>query len=154
MMKKALIVYGGWDGNQHKQNSEVFSEILKSEGFEVAASDSLDSFKDEDNLMKLNLIIPVWTMGEITDEQLQPVLKAVPFWTISIFFCKIIFYNLSTYAYLFRKFIINCYFFSLLPSTSSITILSTKVSTNLLSIVFPSKRLSISILYLFNKSLS
>ena len=77
MMKKALIVYGGWDGHQPKQISEIFSEILKSEGFEVAVSDSLDSFKDEANLMKLNLIIPVWTMGEITDEQLKPVLKAV-----------------------------------------------------------------------------
>jgi uncharacterized protein len=27
--------------------------------------------------MGLNLIIPVWTMGEITNEQLKPVVKAV-----------------------------------------------------------------------------
>jgi len=77
MIKKALIVYGGWDGHQPKQISEIFSSILKAEGFEVAVSDSLDSFKDQENLMKLNLIVPVWTMGEITDEQLKPVLKAV-----------------------------------------------------------------------------
>ncbi|OOM78769.1 trehalose utilization [Clostridium puniceum] len=77
MMKKALIVYGGWDGHQPKQVSEVFSNILKAEGFEVEVSDNLDSFKDEESLLSLNLIVPVWTMGEITNEQIKPVLKAI-----------------------------------------------------------------------------
>lgn len=77
MVKKALIVYGGWDGHQPKQVSEVFFDILTAEGFEVEVSDTLDSFRDEDKVMGLNLIIPVWTMGEIKEEQLKPVLKAV-----------------------------------------------------------------------------
>ena len=77
MKKKALIVQGGWDGHQPKEISEVFKDILMKEGFEVKVSDTLDSFKDEDKLMNLNLIIPVWTMGEISKEQLNPVLNAV-----------------------------------------------------------------------------
>ncbi len=77
MTKKALIVQGGWDGHEPVQVSNVFAEILSEEGFEVEISDTLDSFKDEANLMGLSLIIPVWTMGEITNEQLKPVLKAV-----------------------------------------------------------------------------
>lgn len=77
MKKKALIVQGGWDGHQPKQVSEVFKDILTKEGFEVEISDTLDTFKDEDKLMSLNLIIPVWTMGSISKEQLNPVLKAV-----------------------------------------------------------------------------
>lgn len=76
-MKKALIVQGGWDGHQPKEVSEVFSEILKSEGFQVEIYDTLDVFKDEDKLLSMDLIVPVWTMGEISNEQLQPVLKAV-----------------------------------------------------------------------------
>ncbi|WP_379131725.1 ThuA domain-containing protein [Paenibacillus sp. sgz500958] len=77
MAKKALIVYGGWDGHQPKEVSEIFAGLLRNEDFEVEISDTLDSFKDEEKLLELDLIIPVWTMGEITAEQLAPVLKAV-----------------------------------------------------------------------------
>ncbi|MEK4511312.1 ThuA domain-containing protein [Paenibacillus sp. FSL K6-2524] len=75
--KKALIVRGGWDGHEPQKVSEVFAGLLKEEGFEVEASDTLDSFKDEEKLLDLNLIVPIWTMGDISNEQLQPVLKAV-----------------------------------------------------------------------------
>jgi uncharacterized protein len=77
MTKKALIVQGGWDGHEPKQVSEIFADILRKEGFEVEISDTLDSFIDEEKLMGLNLIVPVWTMGEIKNEQLRPVLNAV-----------------------------------------------------------------------------
>lgn len=77
MTRKALIVQGGWDGHEPKQVSEIFGDILSKEGFEVEISDTLDSFIDEDKLMGLSLIVPVWTMGEIKNEQLKPVLKAV-----------------------------------------------------------------------------
>jgi type 1 glutamine amidotransferase len=76
-MKKALIVWGGWDGHQPKQISEVFARVLREDGFEVEMSDTLDAFKDEAKLMGLNLIVPMWTMGKITGEQVNPVLKAV-----------------------------------------------------------------------------
>lgn len=77
MAKKALIVRGGWDGHEPVQVSEIFSGLLEAEGFEVEISDTLDSFKDEEKLLGLSLIVPIWTMGEISNEQLQPVLKAV-----------------------------------------------------------------------------
>ncbi len=76
-MKKALIVWGGWDGHQPKQVGEIFARVLREEGFEVEVSDTLDAFKDEAKVMALNLIVPVWTMGKITSEQANPVLKAV-----------------------------------------------------------------------------
>jgi len=37
----------------------------------------LDAFLDLDKLMQLHLIVPIWTMGEITREQVKPVLEAV-----------------------------------------------------------------------------
>ncbi|KAA9005400.1 hypothetical protein F4V43_07980 [Paenibacillus spiritus] len=77
MTKRALIVRGGWDGHEPVQVSEIFDGLLRSEGFETEISDTLDSFRDEEKLMGLDLIVPIWTMGEIAEEQLRPVLKAV-----------------------------------------------------------------------------
>jgi len=75
--KKALIVWGGWDGHEPKKVAAIFERILKEDGFDVEVSDTLDSFKDESKLMALDLIVPVWTMGNITGEQREPVVKAV-----------------------------------------------------------------------------
>jgi len=75
--RKALIVWGGWDGHQPKQVGELFARVLKEDGFEVELSDTLDAFKDEAKLNALSLIVPVWTMGKISNEQANPVFKAV-----------------------------------------------------------------------------
>jgi type 1 glutamine amidotransferase len=77
LKKKALIVWGGWDGHQPKQVADVFERLLSEEHFEVEVSDTLDAFKDETMLMSLNLIVPVWTMGKISKEQADPVFAAV-----------------------------------------------------------------------------
>lgn len=76
-MKSALIVYGGWDGHEPKQVSEIFARILKEEGFLVEVSDTLDSFNDAEKVNALDLIIPIWTMGKISWEQQQNVVEAV-----------------------------------------------------------------------------
>ena len=77
MARKALIVWGGWNGHQPREVAEIFRRVLTESGFEVEVSDTLDAFADEAKLMKLSLIVPVWTMGKITKEQLDPVTKAV-----------------------------------------------------------------------------
>ena len=76
-MKNVLVVQGGWVGHEPVQVSEVFKVLLEKEGFNVEISDSLDSFLDVEKLKSLNLIIPVWTMGKITKEQVYPVIEAV-----------------------------------------------------------------------------
>ena len=77
MPRKALIVWGGWDGHQPQQVAGIFERVLKQEGFEVEVSDTLDAFRDEAKLSSLGLIVPVWTMGKIAGEQANPVFKAV-----------------------------------------------------------------------------
>ncbi|MBM7582515.1 type 1 glutamine amidotransferase [Caldicoprobacter guelmensis] len=77
MEKKALIVRGGWEGHQPVEVSELFRDILVEEGFEVEISETLDAFLNVEKLKSLHLIIPVWTMGKITDAQVGPVLEAV-----------------------------------------------------------------------------
>ena len=76
-MRKSLIVYGGWDGHEPKEVAEVFEGILLEEGFSVEVSDTLDAFLDAEKLKALHLIVPIWTMGQITQEQVMPVIKAV-----------------------------------------------------------------------------
>jgi len=73
-MKRALIVHGGWDGHQPRQVAEIFHRLLERESFAVEVSDSLDSFVDA---KRFDLIVPVWTMGQITDVQLNSVCQAV-----------------------------------------------------------------------------
>ena len=77
MARQALIVWGGWDGHQPKEVAQIFSRVLQQDGFEVEVSDTLDAFTDEGKLMQLSLIVPIWTMGKITNEQANPVFNAV-----------------------------------------------------------------------------
>jgi uncharacterized protein len=76
-MKKALIFSGGWDGHHPVQVAELYTRILTEDGFAVENTTSLDTLKDEGKLLALDLIIPNWTMGKISNEQVNPVLKAV-----------------------------------------------------------------------------
>lgn len=76
-MKKALIVWGGWDGHQPKETAEIMAAALTEDGFEVEVATSQDAYQDEAKLLGLDLIINNWTMGDIAGEALQPLLKAV-----------------------------------------------------------------------------
>ncbi|HEX3000088.1 MAG TPA: ThuA domain-containing protein [Armatimonadota bacterium] len=75
-MSSALIVQGGWEGHEPKQVAEILAGWLRENQFTVTVSDTLDSFKDEEQLRSQDLIIPIWTMGSITREQLNPLLAA------------------------------------------------------------------------------
>ena len=75
--KQALIVYGGWEGHQPQAVAELFSRVLTEEGFQTIVSDSLDSFANLNQHSNLRLIVPVWTMGQIKWDQINPVIKAV-----------------------------------------------------------------------------
>ena len=76
-MKKALIVWGGWDGHEPQQVGEVCATILREHDFDVEISDNLDSFADAEKLKELDLIVPVWTMGEIKSEYVDAVSAAI-----------------------------------------------------------------------------
>jgi uncharacterized protein len=75
--KKVLYVYGGWDGHEPTQSVEVFVPWLKSEGADVVVSDTLDSYLDEELMNSLDLVIQIWTMGQISKEQEKGLLTAV-----------------------------------------------------------------------------
>ena len=76
-MKRALFVWGGWDGHEPKQCVDIFAPLMRQAGFEVTISDTLDAYLDAGALRQYDLIAQVWTMGEITKEQLQGLQEAV-----------------------------------------------------------------------------
>lgn len=76
-MKRALIFQGGWDGHEPQLTSKRFAGLLKEEGFEVVISDSLDCLADLNVLMQQDLLVACWTMGEIENDYVQNVAKAV-----------------------------------------------------------------------------
>ncbi|GAC1535075.1 MAG: ThuA domain-containing protein [Herpetosiphon sp.] len=76
-MKRVLFVWGGWEGHQPKQCVELFAPFLREQGFEVMIRDTLDAYLDQGLMQGLDLVVPVWTMGTITKEQLQGLLNAV-----------------------------------------------------------------------------
>jgi len=77
MGRTALVVWGGWSGHEPQQVAEICERVLKENDFEVEVSDTLDAFLDKEKLRSLSLIVPVWTMGKITGDQLNAVTEAV-----------------------------------------------------------------------------
>ena len=76
-MKKALLIWGGWDGHEPKLTINIAAEILKKEGFDITVSDTLNSYHDEKLMAQLDLIVQCWTMGEIKKGQFAALNKAV-----------------------------------------------------------------------------
>jgi Uncharacterized protein conserved in bacteria len=76
-MKKALIVWGGWDGHEPEQVAAILNDALKAHDFDVEVRDTLDAYLDGEKLKGLDLIVPLWTMGKISGDQLRPLLEAV-----------------------------------------------------------------------------
>lgn len=76
-MKRALIVYGGWPGHQPVEFSQWAGERLAGKGFEVEARDSLEPLCDRSWLEAFDLIVPIWTMGDLSEEQEKGLEEAV-----------------------------------------------------------------------------
>ena len=71
------MVWGGWEGHEPKQCVDVFEPYLREQGYDVEVSDSLEVYTDERKMKALDLIVPVYTQGEITREQETGLLEAV-----------------------------------------------------------------------------
>jgi len=75
--RKALFVWGGWEGHEPKQCVDIFAPWLKERGFEVEISNTLDSYLDAAKLQSLDLIVQVVTQATISPEQEKGLLDAV-----------------------------------------------------------------------------
>lgn len=75
--RKALITWGGWEGHEPKGVAEIFRRALDKENFEVEVFDTLECLEDAEKLNSLHLIVPIWTMSEISNDQCNAVVDAV-----------------------------------------------------------------------------
>ena len=75
-MKKALIVWGGWEGHTPQACANIISKLLQEDGFDVEVCDSTSAFADP-TLHQLNLIVPIITQSTIEDHELSNLTAAV-----------------------------------------------------------------------------
>lgn len=75
-MKKCLIVSGGYLPHRAGEAADRLAALLVAEGLTVTTSDSLTSYETE-NLEAFDLIVPNWTLGEISEEVGQRLAAAV-----------------------------------------------------------------------------
>ncbi len=76
-MKKVLLAWGGWDGHEPQQCVSRFEPFLRESGFDVATINSLEPFSDAAYMKTLDLIVPCWTMGDLSPEAEAGLLAAV-----------------------------------------------------------------------------
>ena len=74
---KALITWGGWDGHEPEKVAEVFRKMIVDAGGTPDVTDTLDCFDDAEKLKTYDLIIPVWTMSELSRDAATNVSEAV-----------------------------------------------------------------------------
>ncbi len=74
---RALIVWGGWDGHRPEKVASLLAEDLRAAGMAVHSEPSLDVFADSASLGRYSLIVPCWTMGQLTADQAKGLLGAV-----------------------------------------------------------------------------
>ena len=77
MAKKALVFFGGWEGHFPDQIAQRYKDSLDHLGFEVTVSDSLSCLDDVEALKQFDLIVPGWTMGELSEAQEAAICLAV-----------------------------------------------------------------------------
>lgn len=74
---KVLFTYGGWEGHAPETYRDMLVPWLEEQGFEVVVSDTLDPYTDSELMETIDLVVQIWTMGEISEEQLTGLLTAV-----------------------------------------------------------------------------
>ncbi len=77
MNRKALIVWGGWEGHTPELSVKVFIPWLEKQEFAVEVSTTLDAYLDAEKLKGLSLIVQCWTGGKLTREQSKGLREAV-----------------------------------------------------------------------------
>jgi uncharacterized protein len=75
--KRALFVYGGWEGHEPAKCRDLWVPWLEGQGFEVQVSANHDPYADAALMGRLDLVVQTWTMGTIAKEPLRGLVEAV-----------------------------------------------------------------------------
>lgn len=72
MTRRAFISYGGWEEHEPRACAEWVAELLQREGFVVELEDTLAPLPEN-----LSLVVPVWSLADAPDEELDALVGAV-----------------------------------------------------------------------------
>ncbi len=75
-MRKALIVWGGWEGHEPEACATIVAEMLRERDFAVRLEDTTRVFADPD-LAEFSLIVPIFTRSAIAPDELAGLTGAV-----------------------------------------------------------------------------
>ncbi len=75
-MRRALIVWGGWEGHEPQTCAAIIAEMLRDSGFSVEVTHDFQAFGDP-ALARLSLVVPVITRARIERASLANVVAAV-----------------------------------------------------------------------------
>lgn len=76
-MGKALIFWGGWDGHTPEQTAAYLASGLQGRGWETELVNSTEPLADTERLATYDVVVPVWTMGEMQPEEMAGLSAAV-----------------------------------------------------------------------------
>lgn len=77
MKKKIFITWGGWSGHEPEQCAKIMAEVMEKDGYQVEIASTLEPFADKEKMLEYDLIVPVWTMSQISREQSEGLRNAV-----------------------------------------------------------------------------
>lgn len=75
--KRALVVWGGWDGHKPEESVNLFVPFLRDHGFDVEVVNTLAVYADKERMKGLDLIVQSWTMDTLTGEQEHGLLSTI-----------------------------------------------------------------------------
>lgn len=75
-MKKALIVWGGWEGHTPEAAANVVGGMLQDDGFQVEISNTTSAFADP-ALHELSLIVPIITQSKAEASEIANLTSAI-----------------------------------------------------------------------------
>jgi len=75
-MRKALIVWGGWEGHEPEQCAHIVRGMLEEDGFSVELAHTTTVFA-EPGIRDLSLVVPIYTMAKIEKEEIANLSQAV-----------------------------------------------------------------------------
>jgi hypothetical protein len=75
-VRKALIVWGGWNGHEPDRCAAIVADILEKDGFDVRVENATAAFADP-AIKDLSLIVPIYTMSKIEKAEVANLTNAV-----------------------------------------------------------------------------
>ncbi len=76
-MKKALLIWGGWDGHKPKEVADRVGDELEKRNYEVTKTSHFGCLLNEDELFKYDVIVPIWSCGIKSDIYMNELAGAI-----------------------------------------------------------------------------